>query len=115
MPEFFPSGTHEPSTYKYVTIADIGTGTDADLWDPTVGKRLHLTSIIVSVDVAGQVEIRDKTADVIIGVMNFNTMKATPFNFGTDLQLPVSHVLEAKFTADSAAGNAHITVIGHVH
>ena len=115
MPLFFSTEKHKPSTYKYTTIGDDTTGTSADIWDPAAGKRLHLTGIIVSVDAAGEVQIRDKTGLSVIGVMDFNEKKATPFNFGSDLELPADHVLEATFTVDAGTGNAFITVIGHEH
>lgn len=103
------------STYHYKKISDDSSGTSADVWTPVSGKRAHMKGGNVSVTGAGEVEIRDKTADKTIAVLHFNEKKAIPFNLGTDVVLPKDHVIEAKWTIDAATGDCHITLFGHEH
>lgn len=103
------------STYHYVKITDDTSGTSADIWTPASGKQPHITGGIVSVTASGVVQIRDKTADKDIAVLEFEAVKSIPFSLGTDLVLEKDHVIEAKWTISAASGDVHTTLYGHEH
>jgi len=98
--------------YRYKKITDDTSGTEEVVWQPTSGKHLRIMTIIVSVDTAGTVEIKDGTAGTTIGVLEFETRKTMPFTLGAEFTLPVDHVLSVKFTVDAGSGTCHISAFG---
>ncbi len=103
------------NTYHYVTISDDTTGTTGTVWDPAAGKSVHIVSIIVSVEAAGQVEIYDNAAGTTIAMMHFNEKKTVPVPLASNLVLAANNVLGAKWTVAAGTDNCHVTAIGHEH
>ena len=103
------------NTYHYVAISDDTSGTTGTVWDPAAGKSVHIVSIIVSVEAAGQVEIYDNAAGTTIAMMHFNEKKTVPVPLASNLVLAANNVLGAKWTVAAGTDNCHVTAIGHEH
>lgn len=103
------------NTYHYVAISDDTTGTTGTVWDPAAGKSVHIVSLVVSVEAAGQVEIYDNAAGTTIAMMHFNEKKTVPVPLASNLVLAANNVLGAKWTVAAGTDNCHVTAIGHEH
>ena len=88
-------------------------GVNTAVWTPASGASIHVTSILVSVESAGLIEIfHDNT---LFMKMHFNEKRAVPIGLGGDLTFDADVVLKATFTADNATDSAYITAVGHGH
>jgi len=99
-------------THKYKKISDDTSGTEAVVWTPASGKSIRIISALISVTAAGEVEIKDSTAGETIAIVEFEAIKAVPFDVGFQFQLPKDHALSAKFTVGTGTGDCHITFFG---
>lgn len=92
---------------------ELPTGVPTEVWKPDTDKSIHVTSILVSVESAGVVEIFHD--DTLFMKMHFNEKRAVPIGLGGDLTFDANVILNATFTADGADGSAYITAVGHEH
>ncbi|MBA7715152.1 hypothetical protein ES703_124193 [subsurface metagenome] len=92
---------------------ELPTGVPTEVWKPDTDKSIHVTSILVSVESPGVVEIlKDATPFM---KMHFNEKRAVPLGLGGDLTFDANVILNATFTADGADGSGYITAVGHEH
>lgn len=98
--------------YRYKKITGDTTGVEDVVWQPSSGKKVRVSAMVVSVTTAGQVEIKDGTTGATIVILEFGERKAVPFSFDFMFELDTNHALSAKFTTDTGTGDCHITAFG---